>query len=67
MKYMVGWQCILLHDYPEEEGIVWFERKPKIEQTFLLPSSEYKEVWKVHSVNEDQLSFTAIKVGGDGV
>lgn len=56
-----GWFCMLMHDYPEAEGIVWFTGAPKNGQRFKLPSSKYTEEWEVRSVNEYEMSFTAFQ------
>lgn len=60
-----GWWCVLLHDFPEQEGTVWFSGKPEKGQRFLLPSSGYTQEWEVNSVNEVEMSFTAIKPAND--
>ena len=58
---LFGWHCVLLHDYPEPEGVVWFTEKPSVGQRFMLPSSGYKDEWEVKSVRDDDMSFTAIQ------
>ena len=63
MKTAFGWHCTLLHDYPEPEGLVFFQSydEPIPGQRFLLPSSGCKEEWQVKTVDRLNMSFTAIK------
>lgn len=58
---LFGWFCMLMHDYPEAEGVVWFNGRPQPGQRFMLPSSKYTEEWEVRSVNDHDMSFTAIQ------
>ena len=56
-----GWSCTLLHDHPEDEGIVWWDSIPEPGMHFKLPSSHFVETWEVQSVNHENMSFTAIR------
>lgn len=58
---MFGWFCTLIHDYPEHEGTVWFTGRPEPGQRFMLPSSKFTEEWEVRSVNDHDMSITAVK------
>jgi hypothetical protein len=60
MKMLFGWFCTLLHDFPEDEGIVWFNDTPFPGLRFKLPSSNYTEEWVVKNVDKENMSFTAI-------
>ena len=58
---LFGWFCTLLHDFPEPEGIVWFTGRPRPGQRFKLPSSKFTDEWEVQSVNDHNMSFTAVE------
>lgn len=60
MVPIYGWYCVCLHDFPEDEGFVYFEDTPEVGQEFKLPSSNYRETWVVHSVNEEEMKFYAV-------
>lgn len=56
-----GWFCVLIHDYPEPEGIVWFTNTPKPGERFTLPSSGYTQEWVVKQVYDEEMKFTAVR------
>jgi hypothetical protein len=59
---LIGYYCICIHDFPEDEGIVYFYETPKVGDEFELPSSDYKETWKISSVNEEDLVIHAVEI-----
>ena len=42
--------------------MVYFSEIPKVGDKFKLPSSDYKETWKISSVNEEDLVIHAVEI-----